>query len=64
MTEFSSENEDETICHWEGVASYYDVKVDGKEAGNAAWTYHDPSSAPDRIKDYVAFYLHKVEVQG
>ena len=63
-TEFFSENDYETICHWKGVASYYDVKIDGKEAGNAAWTYHEPSRAAERIKDNVAFYRHKDEVQG
>ena len=58
------ENERHTICHWKGVASYYDVMADGERAASAAWTYHEPSEAAAGIKDYVAFYRHKVEVHG
>lgn len=60
-TELFSENDRHTTCHWKGVASYYDLKVEGAEVGSAAWTYHDPSKAAERIKDYVAFYRHKVD---
>ena len=63
-TEYFSENDRETVCHWKGIASYYDVAVDGEQSSSAAWTYHDPSQAAERIKDYVAFYRHKVEVDG
>ena len=56
-----SENDRHTTCHWKGVASYYDVQIDGAEAGSAAWTYHEPMKAAERIKDYVAFYRHKVD---
>lgn len=45
-----------TTCHWKGVASYYDVVVDGKTNRDAAWYYPDPSPAAKRIKDYVAFW--------
>ena len=56
------ENDEHTECHWKGTASYYDLAVDGKESGSAAWTYHEPiSNAAERIKHYVAFYNHKVD---
>ncbi|MEE8518932.1 MAG: DUF427 domain-containing protein [Dehalococcoidia bacterium] len=61
---YFSENDRNTICPWKGVASYYDVVVEGEESSSAAWTYKDPSKAAERIRDYVAFYRHKVEVQG
>ncbi len=60
-TEYFSENDRHTTCHWKGVASYFDIAVDGKESDSAAWTYREPSRAAERIKDYVAFYDHKVE---
>ena len=45
-----------TICPWKGVASYYDIEVDGEVNRNAAWYYAEPSAAAARIKDHVAFW--------
>ena len=45
-----------TICPWKGVASYYDIEVDGEVNRNAAWYYEEPSAAAARIKDHVAFW--------
>jgi uncharacterized protein (DUF427 family) len=52
-----------TTCSWKGVASYYDVEVNGERAEAVAWTYEDPSPAAANIKDHVAFYP-QVEVEG
>lgn len=46
------------------MADYFDTKVAGAESGNAAWVYRDPSLAAERIKDYVAFYGHKVDIES
>ena len=53
-----------TTCWWKGEASYCDVTVDGKASESAGWTYHQPSEAADRIGNYVAFYGHKVTIEG
>ena len=45
-----------TTCPWKGLASYYDVEVDGTRAEAVAWTYKDPSERASMIKDHVAFY--------
>jgi len=45
-----------TTCHWKGVASYFDLEVDGQLNRNAAWYYPDPSQAAEKIKDYVGFW--------
>ena len=45
-----------TRCPWKGVASYYDVVVDGEVNRDAAWYYPDPSKAAAGIKDHVAFW--------
>jgi len=51
-----------TTCHWKGLASYYDVVVDGKVNGDAAWFYPDPSAAAEKIKGRIAFW-HGVKVE-
>jgi uncharacterized protein (DUF427 family) len=45
-----------TTCYWKGVASYYDIEVEGNVNRNAAWFYPDPSAAAAQIKDHVAFW--------
>jgi uncharacterized protein (DUF427 family) len=45
-----------TVCHWKGVASYYDVAVDGDVNRGAAWYYPDPSPAASQIAGYIAFW--------
>jgi len=55
-------SETHTHCHWKGVASYYDVVVDGKVNSDAAWYYAEPSEAAAKIKDRVAFW-HGVKVE-
>lgn len=45
-----------TTCPWKGVASYYDVIVDGAENRDAAWYYPDPKPAASEIKDRIAFW--------
>lgn len=59
--EFFSASDSHTICSWKGVASYYNVKVNGKTNNNAAWYYPSPQPAAEKIAGYVAFW-HGVEV--
>lgn len=47
---------DTTICHWKGVAHYYDIVVDGKRNPGAAWYYPDPKHDARPIKDHIAFW--------
>jgi len=51
-----------TRCPWKGLASYYDVVVDGKRNTNAAWFYPEPLEKAVMIKDYIAFW-NGVEVR-
>lgn len=59
--EYFADSSKHTTCHWKGLASYYDVVVNGKVNRDAAWYYPDPSPAAAEIKDYVAFW-HGVKV--
>jgi len=45
-----------TTCPWKGVASYYDVIVDGDVNPGSAWTYPDPKKEAENIKGYVSFW--------
>lgn len=53
---FFKETETQTVCHWKGTASYYDIEVNGTINKDAAWSYPNPSGLADKIKDYVAFW--------
>ncbi len=46
----------QTTCFWKGVASYYDVVVDGQRNAAAAWYYPAPKSAAQQIEGHVAFW--------
>lgn len=50
-----------THCPHKGDASYWTVAVDGKTAENAAWSYREPFPHLSAIKDYIAFYWHKMD---
>lgn len=45
-----------TTCPWKGVASYYNVVVDGKVNKDAAWYYPTPKDAAKQITGHVAFW--------
>ncbi len=54
--EYFSDSSSHTVCPWKGTASYFSVKVDGKENADAAWYYEEPKEAAKVIKDRVAFW--------
>ena len=45
-----------SFCEWKGTAVYYDVEVDGVVLSRVGWSYPDPSSAFQSLRDHVAFY--------
>ena len=45
-----------TTCPWKGIASYYDIVVDGKVNKDAAWYYPDPKPEAANIKGHIAFW--------
>ena len=60
--EYFQPSEEHTVCGWKGLASYYDVVVEGKRNPQAAWFYAKPEAAAANIKDHVAFW-HGVRVE-
>ena len=59
--QYFRESQTHTTCAWKGIASYYDIEIEGKVNKDAAWYYPTPSQAAREIKDYVAFW-HGVQV--
>ena len=53
---FLTDSETQTVCHWKGTASYYNLEVDGKTNHDAAWYYPNPTSMAENIKGYIAFW--------
>lgn len=61
--EYFQESSTHTTCPWKGVASYYNVVVDGQTNKDAAWYYPTTKDAAKNITGYVAFWRGvKVEV--
>lgn len=54
--EYFRKSDHHTTCAWKGVASYYDIVVDGKLNEGAAWYYPEPSDAAKQIEGRVAFW--------
>ena len=61
-SEYFKPSDTHTTCPWKGLASYYDVSVDGETNKDAAWFYPAPKEAAANIKDHVAFW-HGVRVE-
>lgn len=45
-----------SVCPWKGVASYYDVVVDGDVNRSAAWYYRRPTPPARKVAGRVAFW--------
>jgi uncharacterized protein (DUF427 family) len=45
-----------TTCGWKGVASYYNIEVNGEINKDAAWYYPEPKDAAKKIKGHIAFW--------
>jgi uncharacterized protein (DUF427 family) len=55
-TDYLADSDTNSVCGWKGIASYYDVVVDGERLADGAWYYPDPSDAASSIKGRVAFW--------
>lgn len=59
---YFKESTTHTTCPWKGLASYYDIEVNGKVNKDAAWYYPTPKEAAKNITGYIAFW-HGVKVE-
>jgi uncharacterized protein (DUF427 family) len=54
--DYFQESDTHTTCFWKGVASYYDILVDGQVNRDAAWHYPETKQAARAIEGHVAFW--------
>ena len=54
--QYFKESSTHTTCPWKGVASYYNVEVDGQVNKDAAWYYPTAKDKAKNIEGYVAFW--------
>lgn len=55
-SDYFKPSETKTVCSWKGVASYFDVVVNGSVNKDAAWFYSETKTEANHIKNYVAFW--------
>lgn len=53
--------ETKTRCPFKGIASYWSLAANGREATDAIWAYLDPIPDCTAIKGYFSFYPEKVD---
>ena len=61
--EYFKSSETHTTGGWKGIASYYDIVVEGNVNRDAAWFYPAPKDAAKSILGRVAFWKG-VKVEG
>lgn len=61
--EYFKPSDTHTTCPWKGVASYYDIEVNGDVNKDSAWYYPNPKDAAKNIENHVAFW-RGVTVEG
>lgn len=50
-----------SFCEWKGEASYWSVRVRGRLAKDAGWSYPEPDPGFESIRDYLSFYPRRMD---
>jgi uncharacterized protein (DUF427 family) len=61
--QYFRESKTHTTCPWKGLASYYDIEVNGHVNRDAAWYYPSTKPAAKKIAGYIAFWKG-VRIEG
>lgn len=48
-SEYFKDSDLQTTCPWKGLASYYNINVDGNENKDAAWYYKQPKEGSSKL---------------
>jgi uncharacterized protein (DUF427 family) len=59
--QFLRRSDDHSVCEFKGRATYYSLQMGHRVSVNAAWSYHNPATGYESIKDHVAFYAGRVD---
>lgn len=57
--QFLTATDNSSHCPYKGDASYWSVKVNGKEFDNVVWSYPEPLDQQPRLKNLKAFWTEK-----
>ena len=61
--EFLKESTTKTVCHWKGIANYFNIEVEGKINKDAAWSYLSTKDKAKNIEGHIAFWKGvKIEI--
>lgn len=61
--EYARRSEHTTHCPFKGDATYYDFESGDQAIEQAAWSYEDPFDEMEAIRDHLAFYTDRVEIE-
>ena len=50
-----------SVCEWKGLAGYHEIVLPDRVIPNAAWSYAAPNAGYHAIRDYLAFYVWRVD---
>ena len=50
-----------SFCEFKGLATYWDIAVNGRVSLQAAWGYSNPTKDYSKLKDTVSVYAHLVD---
>ena len=53
-----------TYCPYKGDCSYFSIASGGEAGRNAVWSYETPYPAVAEIKDHLAFYPDRVQIEA
>jgi uncharacterized protein (DUF427 family) len=53
-----------TYCPYKGDCSYFSIAAGGEHGRNAVWSYEAPCPAVEAIRDHLAFYPDRVEIEA
>ena len=51
-----------TFCPFKGHASYWTLALPDQREENVVWSYQDPYSEVEELKDYLSFYTNRTQV--
>jgi len=60
-TDLLERTEYRTHCPFKGNASYWTLRVGGRAAENAVWSYEDPLPEAEPVRGYLAFHRSRVD---
>ncbi len=50
-----------SFCEWKGMATYWDIVIDGAVIPGAGWSYPEPTARFAALRDHIAFYAAAFE---